>query len=237
MAVAGSQAVLRHPHLAQEQPPNQVRVDMHVHSLHSGDSTSTFTELVDATLDAGMDVVCLTDHHAVKGASDLAGMLIDHGVRVISGEEIRTHTGELIGLFVESRIPFGMTARDTARAIRDQGGIVYVPHPFDPMRRNITEDSLRDLVEVGLVDAIEVINAKTSLSSLNTKARDFAAAFQIAAGAGSDAHVPLAIGAACAEMGDFDDAQSFLVALSAAKTFGHHWDEPRPWSPRIVPAT
>lgn len=237
MPTPSLEAVARHPHLGGAPDAGRLRVDMHVHCLYSGDSTTTIDELASSIFDSGIDVVCLTDHHDTRGAARLAAALADRGQRVVCGEEIRTHTGEIIGLFVTERIPFGLTARETAIAIRDQGGIVYVPHPFDPMRRNITEASLRDLADEGLVDAIEVINAKTSLSSLNGRARQFALDFGLAQGAGSDGHVPLAVGAAFAEIDDFVDAQSFLAALRTSTTVGHHWDEPRPWSPRIVPAT
>jgi predicted metal-dependent phosphoesterase TrpH len=157
--------------------------------------------------------------------------------RVIAGEEVRTHAGELIGLFLSQRIPFGENPRLTAHAIREQGGLVYVPHPFDPMRRNISEAALRDLADAGLVDAIEVFNAKTSLQSLNNKAEQFAREKDIAQGAGSDAHVPLALGSAYVDMPDFDGPEEFLAALRLGHVIGHHWDEPRPWAPRIVPST
>ena len=81
-----------------------------------------------------------------------------------------------------------------------------------------------------------MINAKTSLSSLNRRAAEFAAEFQLAAGAGSDAHVPLALGAAYVEMPDFDGPVDFLVKLRQGRVVGHHWDEHRPWSPRVVPS-
>jgi predicted metal-dependent phosphoesterase TrpH len=81
-----------------------------------------------------------------------------------------------------------------------------------------------------------VINAKTSLSSLNRRAGEFAAEFDLAAGAGSDAHVPLALGAAYVEMPDFDGPADFLVKLRLGRVVGHHWDEHRPWSPRVVPS-
>jgi predicted metal-dependent phosphoesterase TrpH len=124
-----------------------------------------------------------------------------------------------------------------AREIRDQGGVVYIPHPFDPMRRNMSEIALRELAEADLVDAIEVLNAKTSLPSLNRQAVDFAATYGIVGGAGSDAHVPDALGAAYVEMDDFGGPMEFLASLATAQVVGHHWDEPRPWSPRIVPST
>jgi predicted metal-dependent phosphoesterase TrpH len=104
------------------------------------------------------------------------------------------------------------------------------------MRRNLAAPALEALASDGLVDAIEVRNAKTSLESLNRRASDFAVAHSIAAGAGSDAHVPDAIGAAYVEISDFQDPASFLAALRNGKVVGHHSDPPRRWTPRIVPS-
>jgi predicted metal-dependent phosphoesterase TrpH len=227
-------AVARHPHLAAELEPAWVRVDLHSHTMWSGDSTTTPDEVEQAVIDSGIDVLCITDHNAVKGAQELADRL---PCRVIVGEELRTHAGEIIGLFLSERVPFGVAPAEAARLIRDQGGVVYVPHPFDPMRRNLTEAALDALVAEGLVDAIEVFNAKTSLSSLNRRAAEFALQHGLLAGAGSDAHVPLAIGAAYVEMLDFDGPDEFLTNLRTARTVGHHWDEPRPWSARVLPGT
>jgi len=130
----------------------------------------------------------------------------------------------------------GIPPAEAAANIRAQGGVVYVPHPFDPMRRNMAEPALYDLAEAGLLDAVEVINAKTSLRSLNERAAQFAVEFDLAAGAGSDAHVPNALGAAYVEMPDFDGPADFLAKLRLARPVGHHWDEHRPWSPRILPS-
>jgi predicted metal-dependent phosphoesterase TrpH len=105
------------------------------------------------------------------------------------------------------------------------------------MRRNLAETAMDALVADGLVDAIEVINAKTSLSSLNRRAAEYADAHGLAHGAGSDAHVPLALGAAFVEMPDFDGPADFLDKLRMGRTIGHHWDDPRPWSPRVLPST
>jgi predicted metal-dependent phosphoesterase TrpH len=210
---------------------------MHSHTLHSGDSTTTIDEVVNSVEAAGIDVLCVTDHNSVVGAAQLANVLEREGIcRVIAGEEVRTHAGEIIGLFLKGRIPFGENALVTARQIRNQGGLVYIPHPFDPMRRNLSERALHDLRDEGLIDAIEVFNAKTSLASLNARARKFAGENDLAAGAGSDAHVPMAIGSAYVDMPDFDGPEDFIEALRQGKPVGHHWDEAREWSPRIVPS-
>lgn len=202
--------------------------------MWSGDSTTTPDELVRAVEASGLDVLCITDHNAVAGALELVGTL---PCRVVVGEEMRTARGELIGLFLTERVPMGLPPVETARAIRDQGGVVYVPHPFDPMRRNLAEDALEELAVAGLIDAVEVLNAKTSLAHLNDRAASFAREFGLLAGAGSDAHVPDALGAAYVEMPDFDGPASFLAALAHGRIVGHHWDRARPWTPRVVPST
>lgn len=229
-----SDAVGRHPHLAETIEPGHLRVDLHAHTMWSGDSTTTPGELADAIEAVGLDVICITDHNAIAGAQELRDAL---PCRVIVGEELRTAAGEIIGLFLSERIPIGVSHVDAAHLIREQGGLVYIPHPFDPMRRNLSEIVLHELAEEGLVDALEVFNAKTSLAGLQRRAADFAEEHDLPGGAGSDAHVPDALGAAYVEMTDFTDPASFLGSLRSARVVGHHWDRPRPWSARVVPST
>lgn len=233
MPAPSAAAVERHPHLADALPAGWVRVDLHSHTMWSGDSTTTPDEVAEAVVASGLDVLCITDHNAIRGAVELASQL---SCRVIIGEELRTHAGEIIGLFLSERIPMGTPPAAAAAAIREQGGVVYVPHPFDPMRRNMAEPALYELAQAGLLDAVEVLNAKTSLRSLNERAGHFAEEFDLAAGAGSDAHVPDALGAAYVEMPDFDGPADFLAKLRLGRVVGHHWDQHRPWSPRILPS-
>jgi predicted metal-dependent phosphoesterase TrpH len=227
-------AIERHPHLAAARPAGWVRVDMHSHTMWSGDSTTTPEELEQAVVESGIDVLCVTDHNAVRGAQQLAGRL---PCRVVIGEELRTHAGEIIGLFLTEHVPFGVSPREAAEQIRHQGGIVYIPHPFDPLRRNLAEPALVELAQAGLVDAVEAFNAKTQLGSLQEQASAFAHHHGLPSGAGSDAHVPEALGSAYVEMPDFDGPEEFLANLADARVVGHHFDRPRAWRPRIVPST
>ncbi|MGE0880215.1 MAG: CehA/McbA family metallohydrolase [Acidimicrobiia bacterium] len=229
-----AEAIERHPHLATPIRPGWVRVDFHSHTMWSGDSTTTPDEIEEAVVVSGIDVLCITDHNAVRGARELADRL---PCRVIVGEELRTAVGEIIGLFLTDRLAFGLQPAQAAQQIREQGGVVYVPHPFDPLRNNLNASALQDIVDAGLVDAIEVHNAKTSLAHLNAQAADYAVRHGLAAGAGSDAHVPEAIGAAYLEMPDFDGPRSFLDAMREGVVVGHHFDRHRAWKPRIVPST
>jgi predicted metal-dependent phosphoesterase TrpH len=202
--------------------------------MWSGDATTTPEELVGAVAASGIDVLCITDHGTINGANELADRL---GCRVVVGEEVRTQAGEIIGLFLTERLPFGLPPDRAVGMIRDQGGLVYIPHPFDPMRHCMKEEVLDRLAAEGSLDAIEVLNAKVSLAHLNRRAVDFAATHGLVGGAGSDAHEPSAIGAAYVEMPDFTDAASFLTSLSSGVVVGHHYDAPRPWTARVVPST
>ena len=224
----------RHAHLALPKRPGWVRVDFHMHTMWSGDATTTPDELSRAVEETGVDVLCITDHGTVNGARELADRL---PCRVVVGQEVRTRAGELIGLFLSERLQFGTPADDAAAAIRAQGGLVYVPHPFDPTRHCLREDALLALADGGLIDAIEVFNAKTSLPHLNERARAFAAERGLPGGAGSDAHEPSAIGAAYLEMPDFDGPADFLAHMAEGEVVGHAYDRPRAWRARVVPST
>ena len=205
-----------------------------MHTCYSGDAVTTLDELAERVESSGIDVLCITDHHAVRGAFEAIERGL--GCRVVVGEEVRTARGEVIGLFLRERIPHGLSPEETMGRIREQGGVVYVPHPFDPVRRPLQEDALREQCATGAIDAIEVFNAKTSFASLNTRAADLAREFALPGGAGSDAHGPEAIGAAYVEVDDFDGPTEFLGALRDAVVVGHHFDPARTWTPRVIPS-
>lgn len=222
-----------HAHVATPPPTGWVRVDLHCHSMWSGDATTTPEELAEAVAVARIDVLCVTDHNTIEGAVALAGRL---PCRVVVGEELRTGWGEVIGLFLTEHLPRGLSPLAAAERIRAQGGVVYVPHPFDPTRPHLQRPALDELVGLGLVDAVEVFNAKTPDPGANDEARNYAEEHGLLAGAGSDAHVPAALGAAYVEVPDFDGPASFLEALADARVVGHHFDAPRAWRSRIVPS-
>ena len=111
-------AVARHPHLGDPCPAGWVRVDLHSHTMWSGDSTTTPEELEQGVVESGLDVLCITDHNAIRGAEQLVASL---PCRVVVGEELRTHAGEIIGLFLTERVPFGVSPREAATRIGSKG--------------------------------------------------------------------------------------------------------------------
>ena len=211
-------------------PPGWVRVDCHLHTVRSGDAVTTLEQLAERVERTGLDVVCITDHHAVDAALD--AIRLDLGVRVVVGEEIRTPLGELIGLFLSERIPYVLPLPEVVGRIRAQGGVVYAPHPFDPIREGVREAALTRLCEAGDLDVIEAFNAKIEDDEHNQAAQRVAERFGIPVAAGSDAHDPPGVGAAWVEMPDFDGPAEFVEALAAGRLVGEH----RPHARRFAPA-
>jgi predicted metal-dependent phosphoesterase TrpH len=213
-------------------PAGWVRVDCHLHTVASGDSVLTVEELADRARQAGLGVVCVTDHNVTHAA--VAAAERDLGVRVIVGEEVRTPDGDVIGLFLTDRIPYVLPLAEVIGLIRGQGGLVYVPHPFDQGRSSLGR-VLPGLCAAGSVDVIEVFNAKIPDQALNEKAARLAERFGLPGGAGSDAHDAPGVGAAYLEMPDFDGPVSFRAALAAARVTGEFRDH-APRYPRRQPA-
>jgi predicted metal-dependent phosphoesterase TrpH len=196
-----------------------VRVDCHLHTAESGDAVTTIDQLAERAQFHQLDVVCITDHNVTHAAVAAAERSI--GARVIVGEEIRTQQGDVIGLFLTERIPYVLPLAEVAGLIKAQGGLVYLPHPFDPGRSSLG-DAAGQLCSDGLVDVVEVFNAKIEDPALNRRAAELAAAHGLPGGAGSDAHDPDGIGAAYLEMPDFDGPDEFLRALAQAKITGEY---------------
>jgi glycosyltransferase involved in cell wall biosynthesis len=193
-----------------------VHVDLHMHTDHSSDCATPVETLLDAAKAAGLGAIAITDHNEVSGAHE-ARELAERtgGIKVIVAEEVKTaDQGEVIGLFIEEKIPRGMTLRETIAAIRAQGGLVYVPHPFDRMHSVPDYEHLLDVVED--IDAIEVFNPRVAFSAFNEEAARFAQKYRIVAGAGSDSHVAAGLGSVKIRMRDFDGPAEFLESLRDA---------------------
>jgi len=136
------------------------RADLHVHSVWS-DGAQRPDTIVRAA--AGrVDVVALTDHDAIGGALEARAFARDHadlGVDVVVGEEISTLNGHLLGLYLEERVPPGLTAAATIELIHAQGGLAVAAHPFHPLRGGVRgHRTLGALIPDLALDAIEVVN-------------------------------------------------------------------------------
>jgi glycosyltransferase involved in cell wall biosynthesis len=193
-----------------------IDVDLHMHTDHSSDCATPVEVLLATARDQGLGAIAVTDHNEISGALEAAGKAADYGVKVIVGEEVKTASqGEVIGLFLRERIPRGMSLAETVAEIRRQGGVVYVPHPFDRMHAVPDYEHLLGVVED--IDAIEVYNPRVAIASFNEEAARFAAKYRIPAGAGSDAHVSPGLGSVRVRMRDFEGPDEFLESLRSAE--------------------
>jgi hypothetical protein len=194
-----------------------IDVDLHMHTDHSPDCATPAASLLEAARQQGLGAIAVTDHNEIDGAFEARDLSRQNGgdPKIIVAEEVKTaDQGEVIGLFLQEKIERGMTLAETIAEIRRQGGLVYVPHPFDRMHTVPDYSDLLDVVEE--IDAIEVFNAKVAYAGFNEEAARFAAKYRIVAGAGSDSHVAQALGSVRIRMRDFDGPQEFLESLRDA---------------------
>ncbi len=199
----------------------QIYVDLHMHTDHSPDCATPVRTLLETAKEQGLGAIAITDHNEVSGALEAREIADEVGIKVIVAEEVKTaEQGEVIGLFIERRIERGMTMAETIAAIRDQGGLVYVPHPFDRLHSVPDYEHLLDIVDE--IDILEVFNPRVALTTFNEEAERFAAKYRIVPGAGSDSHVAQGLGSVMIRVHDFEGPDEFLEAMRAADIVRKH---------------
>jgi len=200
-----------------------IEVDLHMHTDHSGDCATPVDVLLQTARDRGLGAIAITDHNEVSGALEARRIATEKfdDLKVIVAEEVKTkEQGEVIGLFLEEKIPKGLTMAETIAAIREQGGLVYVPHPFDRFHSVPDYEHLLDMVEE--IDILEVFNPRVALTSFNEEAVRFASKYRIVSGAGSDSHVAQGLGSVRTRIHDFDGPAEFLEAMRDADITRKH---------------
>ena len=184
--------------------------------MHTGFSPDSETELEDFVarcVKTGLDCIAVTDHNTIQGALKAQAMA---PFQVIIGEEIKSAGGEIIGLFLEEGIPRDLPPLETVERIKEQGGLVSIPHPFDHFRRSvITKEALSEVLPH--VDIMEAFNARNTLQRDNRKAEELAREHGILTAAVSDSHTLVEMGRTYVEMPDFDGTpEGFRQSLAQA---------------------
>ena len=199
-----------------------IEVDLHMHTDHSGDCATPVDVLINTARDRGLGAIAITDHNEVSGALEARKLAEELGdIKVIVAEEVKTaEQGEVIGLFLEEKIPKGLTMAETIREIRAQGGLVYVPHPFDRFHSVPDYEHLLDIVEE--IDLLEVFNPRVAVTAFNEEAVRFATKYRIVPAAGSDSHVAQGLGSVRQRIHDFDGPAEFLEAMRDADITRKH---------------
>jgi predicted metal-dependent phosphoesterase TrpH/glycosyltransferase involved in cell wall biosynthesis len=199
-----------------------IDVDLHMHTDHSSDCATPVKVLIETARDRGFGAIAITDHNEVSGAQEAAK--VAEGMddfKIIVAEEVKTgEQGEVIGLFLKEKIPKGLSMAETVAEIKRQGGLVYVPHPFDRLHSVPDYENLLDMVED--IDLMEVFNPRVAISSFNEEAERFARKYNIIPAAGSDSHVAQGLGAVRNRLHDFDGPEEFLEAMREAEITRRH---------------
>jgi hypothetical protein len=193
-----------------------ILADLHLHTSWSHDCTVDTEDLLDNAEAQGLGAIAVTDHNVFGGAREAVELARDRNLIVIPGEEVKTDgQGEVIGLFLSEEIPRGMSFADTVAAIKAQGGLVYLPHPFDRMHSIPDSATLRR--HLADIDVFEVYNARLLFEGYNDEALRFARKYNLTMGAGSDAHVPQGLATGGVRMRAFDGPEEFLLSLRSAE--------------------
>ena len=202
-----------------------LRMEMHLHTQYSIDSYLKLDTIIKVCQRKGINAIAVTDHGTIEGAERLREKIEkkNANIKVITGEEIFTTKGEIIGLFLKERIPYSLSPEETIRRIKEQEGLVYIPHPFIPLIANSLGEELYEFSKK--IDIVEVFNARSFFRRSGKRASQFAQDNGIVTAAGSDAHFASEIGNAYMELEDFNSPQEFLRNLKEAKTIikGRGW--------------
>ena len=193
-----------------------ILADLHLHTSWSHDCTVDVDDLLDNAEAQGLGAIAVTDHNVFGGALEAVELARGRDLIVIPGEEVKTDgQGEVIGLFLSEEIPRGMSFAETVAAIKAQGGLVYLPHPFDRLHSIPDAATLRR--HLADIDVFEVYNARLLFEGYNDEALRFARKYNLTMGAGSDAHVPQGLATGGVRMRSFDGPEEFLLSLRSAE--------------------
>lgn len=194
------------------------KIDLHTHSIASPDGGITARQYEQALTSGKLDVVAITDHNSTDFALLMQQQL---GDRIIVGEEIMTTRGEIIGLYLTHTIPSGLSPAETIDQIRAQGGIVYVPHPFETIRSGLTPQTLEEIADT--IDLIEICNGRAFLQNRSSQTVVWSRLNNVVGAASSDAHGSLGLGKTYSSLAEIPTKETLVTLLQRAT---HHTGRP-----------
>ena len=188
-----------------------LRVDLHLHSHFSHDGRSSLPELIERARECCLDRLALTDHNTIEGALSFRRVAPE---LAIAGEEVKTLEGEVIGLFITSRVPPFLAAEECMDLIHGMGGLTYIPHPLDRHRSHFQAERVVELA--GRIDIIETYNPWCDAAA-NRAAAQMADELNKVSATGSDSHSADELGRSWMEMEEYSDTEDFLEKLRFAR--------------------
>ncbi|MFC1846712.1 PHP domain-containing protein [Chloroflexota bacterium] len=193
-----------------------LKADLHIHTQYSMDCDISLDRLIERCLELEINCIAVADHGTAEGGLALKQKA---PFTVIVAEEILTPEGEIMGMFLKETIPSGISVEEAINSIKEQNGLVCIPHPFDRLRPSaIKVDTFKKIAHK--VDIIEAFNARTILFKNRNRTRAFAEEYNLKQSAGSDAHTLAEVGNAYVDMPSFNGREDFLDALAKGKICG-----------------
>jgi predicted metal-dependent phosphoesterase TrpH len=195
-----------------------ILADLHMHTHNSPDCATPVDDLLDEAIERGLDTIAITDHNTIAGGLEAVARVRERSLdlQVIVGSEIMTDgQGEVIGLFLTEEVPARLSFSETVARIHAQGGLVYIPHPFDRMHAIATPETLRRHVDE--IDILETANGRLYFETDNAESERFAERWNLLRGAGSDAHVTEGLATAALRLPPFEGPDGLLAALRTAE--------------------
>jgi predicted metal-dependent phosphoesterase TrpH len=188
------------------------KVDFHTHSSASPDGSLTGDQYRQMLKSKRLDCIAVTDHNSITLAQELHNEL---GPKIIIGEEITTKVGEVIGLFLTKEVPADLALAETVRLIQEQGGLVYVPHPFETVRKGISEEALEPVAAE--VDIMEVYNGRAIFQNRSDDAQTWADLHLVPGAASSDSHGVAGWGRTYTSLSEIPTRENLLNLLKNAE--------------------
>jgi predicted metal-dependent phosphoesterase TrpH len=196
-----------------------LKADFHIHSKYSMDCAMSLKDIISRCQEVGLTCVTIADHGTVEGGLAMQKIA---PFKVIVAEEILTPYGEIMGMFLKETIPSGngISPDEVITRIKEQDGLVCIPHPYDTIRMSALSGKVIDEI-IDRVDVLEVFNGRCLFPYSSDKALALANKHNIARSAGSDSHTLAEIGNVYVEMPEFTGKNDFLQALAKGKIAGH----------------
>ena len=181
-----------------DMPVAYSRADIHMHT-NLGDGWASPARVIEEATRKGLRLIAITDHDHLEGAKRVEELLArqNNALRLITGVEVSTRQGHLLGLFVKKAPKAMRSVEESIEAIKEQGGLVIVPHPLGRLVPSLSRKKIDALLEKGYtIDGIEIYNPSPANASMRSTVRTANQQWRFAETGGSDAHFWQHIGAA-----------------------------------------
>ena len=162
-----------------------MRFDLHNHTFNSHDGFTTQEEIISSCVVNNINAIAITEHDKFCNLDE--GLFSKNGIELINGCEFTDDKGaHIVGLFIKNGDLRDNSASSIIKFIKDQGGLVLIPHPFKPNSGYFTFHQESDLLFD--CDFIELINGGWKSKDFNSQILSISEKYGMKYLACSDSH-------------------------------------------------